>query len=461
MTGALAGAAALLVVAGSLAILAPILQLFGQMSWEEMGRGLLMLAGIFLVLGIAGATLTPVVPTLLGLGIAIALIGVGLLAAGVGILAVSVAVTALSISGAALVTTIVAIVAGLIGLIPMLAEQIGLGLVVIAGVIGNAGPAITKAIATVLMAIFQAIIDTSPKLEEALLVLVDLLIKVLTDAVPKLAEAGYKILIGLLTAIRNNIRKVVDLALEIVSEFIKGLGDGLPKVLKAGAEFIIKFINGLADTIRDNSEELGKAGGNLATAMIEGMAKGLLGGASKITKAAKDVAKNALKAAMNALGIASPSKETEWIFRMFDEGAAKGLSKYSKVVDEAAAEVGEGALITLRKTLSGVGDGLASGVDMNPTIRPVLDLTGVRKSADEIGSMFRTTPIVLDATIRKAEDAASGFQANQDLADETASGDGDNFTFNQYNTSPKAISTAETYRQTKNQLSKAREAVAP
>lgn len=461
MTGAVPGALALIVVAGALAILTPILQTLGKMSWGEIIKGLVALAAVFVVLGIAGAVLTPVVPTLLGLGLAIALIGVGLLAAGVGILAFSVAVTALSISGAALVTTIIAIVAGLIGLIPALAEQIGLGLVVIAGVIGNAGPAILKAITTVLLALLQAIIDISPKLEEALLVLIALLIKVLVDAVPKLAEAGYKILIGVLTAIRDNIRKVVDVALEIVAQFIKGLGDGLPKVLAAGAEFIIKFINGLAETIRNNSEELGKAGGNLATAIIEGMAKGILSGASVITEAAKKVAKNALKAAMQAIGAASPAKEAIPIGQFFDQGIALGIDKYSKVVDKSAADVAESAMFTLRDTLSGLGSGLNSGVDLQPTIRPVLDLTNIRKSADEIGSMFRTTPIVLDATIRKAQDAANGFQTNQDLADEATVDGGDNFTFNQYNTSPKPISTAETYRLTKNQLSKAREAVAP
>ena len=461
-TGALPGALALLVVAGSLAILTPILQTLGKMSWGEIVKGLVALAGVFLILGIAGAVLTPVVPTLLGLGIAIALIGVGLAAAGVGILAFSVAVTALSISGAALVTTIIAIVAGLIGLIPALAEQIGLGLVAIAGVIGNAGPAILKAITTVLLALLQAIIDISPKLEEALLVLITLLANVIINGSPKLAEAAYKLLLAILTAIRNNIRQIVDVALEIVANFIKGLGDGLPKVLKAGAEFIIKFINGLADTIRNNSEELGKAGGNLATAIIEGMAKGLLSGASEVTKAAKNVAKNALKAAMDVLGISSPSKEFAWIGRMSDEGMAQGLDKYAKVVNASAANVGEGAMTTLRKTISGLGDGLSSNIDLQPTIRPVLDLTNIRKSADQIGAMFRTEPIVLDATVQKAREAGSGFQTNKDLADEAAGEDGgDSFTFNQYNTSPKALSDAEIYRQTKNQLSKAKEAVAP
>jgi hypothetical protein len=461
MTGALAGAAALIVVAGALAILAPILQMFGQMSWTEMGKGLLMLAGVFLVLGIAGAVLTPVVPTLLGLGFAIALIGVGLLAAGVGILAFSVAVAGLSISGALLVTTIVGIVSGLIGLIPMLAEQIGLGLVIIAGVIGNAGPAIVKAITTVLLSLLQAIINVSPKLEEAMYVLIGMMLRVLTDSIPKMADAGLRILIGVLKAIRDHIREVTDVSLSIIAQFIKGLGDGLPKVLKAGAEFIIKFINGLADTIRGQSEALGKAGGNLATAIIEGMAKGLLSGASVVTDAAKRVAKNALTSALDVLGINSPSKEFMWVGQMSDEGLAAGLDKYTSVVHNSAANLGESTVKVLRKTISGVADSLSGNVDMSPVIRPVLDMDALRKDAEAIGSMFRTTPIVLDTTLGTAKDASTGFQANQDAFDSAPGDGGDNFTFNQYNSSPKTLSTAEIYRQTKNQLSQAKEAVAP
>ena len=464
MTSALPGAAALLIVAGSLAILAPIIQMFGQMSWGEIGKGLLTLAGIFLVLGVAGAVLTPVVPTLLGLGIAIALIGVGLAAAGVGILAFSVAVAALSISGAALTATIIAIVAGLIGLIPTLAEQIGLGLIAIAGVIANAGPAILKAITTVLLALLQAIIDIAPKLEEAILVLVDLLINVLVEAVPKLAEAGYNILVGVLTAIRNNIRQVVDVALQIVAQFIKGLGDGLPKVIQAGVEFIIKFINSLADAIRNNSDELGRAGGNLASAMIEGMAKGLLSGASEVTKAAKRVAKNALDAALDFLGIKSPSKETFWMGQMFDEGAALGISRYAKVVSRAAEEVGSTAIDSLQGSLSGLSKIISGPMEINPVIAPVLDLTAIRKDASQIGNLLTAPTISFDSAYAKAKIVSRGFDENRKPTsdpDDDDDGRGGGVTFNQYNTSPKALSEAELYRQSKNLLSRAKEAVAP
>ena len=85
MTGAIVGAAAMLVMAGALALLTPQLILLGQMSLAEIGSALLILAGAFTVLGVAGLVLTPVVPTLLGLGVAVGLLGVGCLAAGTGI----------------------------------------------------------------------------------------------------------------------------------------------------------------------------------------------------------------------------------------------------------------------------------------------------------------------------------------------------------------------------------------
>ena len=457
MSGALGGAAAILIVAGALAILAPILLTFGQMSWGEIVKGLATLAGVFIILGIAGALLTPVIPTLLGLGVAVALIGVGLLAAGVGLLAFSLAITALSISGAALTTTIVAIVSALIGLIPTIIKGLGVALVTLASVLGNAVPAMTQALTAILIALLDAIIAITPKLAEALLKLILYLIDILEKATPRMAEAGYNILLAILKSIRSHIREMTDVALEIVAEFIEGMGDGLPKVLKAGADFIIKFINGLADTIRNQSEELGKAGGNLATAIIEGMAKGLLGGSSVISKAAKDVAKNALNAAKEFLGINSPARAFVEVGEFSAQGMAVGIYNLADVVAGAAEDMGDGALESLRRSLSGIPALMKNDINMAPTITPVLDLSGVRKTAGQIGSILSTTPMSVQVSSRKATDVSAGFQESQDAADDDESRrGGDTFNYNQYNNSPKALSEAEIYRQTKNQLAVAK-----
>lgn len=462
MDGALPGAAALLVVSASLAVLAPILQLFGNMSWEEMGKGLLMLAGVFAVLGIAGALLTPVVPTLLLLGVAVTLLGVGMLAAGIGILAFSIAMTALSISGAAGAAAIVAIVTSLVGLIPLVAEQIGLGVIAFAEVISMAGPAILAAITTVLLALINAIVILTPVIVDALYKLILKLLETMANNVPKMVDAGLKLLTGILNGIANNIDGVVTAATNIIVNFINSISKNLPRVIQAGVDMIISFINGLAKAIDNNSEAMGKAGGDLATAIIKGMAKGLLAGGGEVAKAAKDVAKKALDAAKDFLGINSPSKKFFDVGMGTDEGFALGVDKFGHLVTKATENVGAGALASLTESLSGLSDVVSGPIDIHPVITPVLDLSSVKKDASTIGSMFATKPISVDAVYSSAQDASEGYYNNQKPnPDDPGTSSGDTFTYNQYNTSPKALSTGEIYRQTKNQLSVAKGDLVP
>ena len=67
MIGTLAGSAALLVAASALLVLTPVLTILGAMSWSSIVKGLVTLAGAFAILGVAGAVLTPLVPSILAL----------------------------------------------------------------------------------------------------------------------------------------------------------------------------------------------------------------------------------------------------------------------------------------------------------------------------------------------------------------------------------------------------------
>lgn len=454
MTGALPGAAALLVVSASLAVLAPVISTFAQLSWEEIAKGMVTLAGAFTVLGLAGLILTPVVPTLLLLGAAVTLIGAGMLLAGAGVLAFSVGLTALAVAGAAGAAGIVAFVAGLAGVIPVMLQAARDNVMLLAQLIHDSIPAMILAMSAVIISVATAIDETSPKVIETLVKFLRLFMTTVEEHTPEIAQKAYNILIAFLTVVRNNISKVSQLAVEIIAEFINGITRGLPKLIQSGVNFIISFIEGLTKAINDNSERMGKAGGDLAVAMIKGMVNGLISGASQVTRAAQDVAKNALKAAMKALGIASPSKETFWLGEMFDEGAALGIRRTAGVVTAAAETMGEDSISALRKTLSGVGALIKDDLDTTPVISPILDLTGLQKSADQIGGMFRTQTISLDASVSAARDAAAGYEFNKDIQLENSQTDlRPDVIYNQYNTSPKALSEAEIYRQTKNQLS--------
>ena len=332
MTGAVTGAVSLLIVAGALAILGPIVQSFGKMSWGEIAAGLFALAGVFVILGAAGALLTPVIPTLIGLGVAIALLGTGiallgagLAFAGAGVLFLAVGLTTLAAAGTAGTAALVGIITGLSSTIPTVMKQIALGIIAFAQVIATSGPAITRAFTAVLISLLDSINKTAPKIGKTLLTLLTLLLNILETAVPKMVSAGLKILVGFLKGISDNISKIVTLGIDIITKFIDAIANSLPKIIPSGVNLILKFIEGVTKAINNNSERLGRAGADLALAIIRGMVNGSGSGIGQVQNAAKAMAEGALNTAKQALGIHSPSKEFEKIGNYVNEGFLKGL----------------------------------------------------------------------------------------------------------------------------------------
>ncbi|QEQ93887.1 tape measure protein [Streptomyces phage Kardashian] len=335
MTTALPGAAATILIAGALAILAPVLMQFSQMSLGEIGTALLMLAGVFLVFGAAALLLAPVVPLMIGLAAAVTLLGIGMLAAGAGVFLFATGLTALAAAGAAGTAAIVGIVAGLIGLIPEVMKQIGLGLVAFAEVIATAGPSITKAIVVVMESLISAIVRLTPKIVDALLRLLTMLLQKLAQYVPKMVDAGLKLIIGILNGIAKNVGKMAEAATKVITEFLSALGKQIPKIVDAGFKMVIDVIKGVRKAVDANAETLGREGGKLAVAIIKGMVKGIGAGLGEIKNAAMNVAKSALNAAKDFLGIHSPSKEFEKVGNYVNDGFRKGLDGNKAQVYEA------------------------------------------------------------------------------------------------------------------------------
>lgn len=325
MTSAIPGAAATLIIAAALAILAPVLMQFSQMSMGEIGTALLMLAGVFAVFGAASLLLAPVVPMMIALAAAIALLGIGLLAAGAGVLLFATGLTVLAAAGAAGTAAIIGIVAGLIALIPEVMKQIGLGLVAFAAVIATAGPAITKALVTVLNALIDAIVKVVPKVVVALYKLLTAILQTMNKYLPNLITGGMNLVAAILNGIAKNLGKVISAATNVIVSFIGGISKNLPKIIDSGVKLIISFINGVTKAIDSHATELGAAGGRLAVAIIKGMVKGLAGGLGEIKNAAVSVAKSALDGAKSFLGIHSPSKEFEKVGNYVNDGFKKGL----------------------------------------------------------------------------------------------------------------------------------------
>jgi hypothetical protein len=209
MNGSLAGSAALIVAVGALALLAPVIKSFGDMSWGEIIRGLVAMAGAFTVMGVAGYLLTPLVPTLLSLAGAMAAFGGATLALGIGIAAISWGFTTLAAAGTAGATAFVAalgaLTVGLLGLIP----------------------ALVRVVTDMLLALCEVVIEVAPALAETILVVITEVMGALATYTPQIVDSLMKFLIGVLDALAENMPELITSAVNLIGAFFQGVVDAL------------------------------------------------------------------------------------------------------------------------------------------------------------------------------------------------------------------------------------------
>ncbi len=253
MKGTLGGSAALLVAVGALAVLTPVLSILGAMSWTSIAKSLVVLAGAFTVLGVAGAVLTPLVPTILGLSGALALIGVavlgigaGLLAAGTGLSALAVGFTALATAGAAGVTAVVAsltvIITGIAGLIPAIIRKIGEGIIEFCKVIAEGAPAIGAAVKAVILSLVDVLVECVPEIANGALALVAGVLDALVQYTPQIVDSVFQFLISVLEGIAKNLPALISAAIDVLMSFFAGIADALSGI---DVDVLLKGIVGI------------------------------------------------------------------------------------------------------------------------------------------------------------------------------------------------------------------------
>lgn len=454
MQGTLAGSAALLIAAVALNILAPALAALGNIQWDQLGMAMAALAAVFLVFGLAALILAPVVPVMLLLGVAVGLLGIGLGLVGIGTLAFVAGLAMLVAMGTVALPIIQTMVMGILDMIPYALTKLGEGIVSFAKVIGDAGPIFLQAFTALLMTLLQAISVLAPQIGQTLWDLIVMLCDLLVKALPLFVDSGMKIITGILEGIGNNIGKMVDAAVKVITEFIDGIARNIGKIIDSGANLIVKFVQGLADSIKSHSDEMANAGADLAGNIIDGMANGIGRMAGRVMGAIGRVAEDALNAAKKALGIASPSKEFFAIGRWTMLGWANAVDKHGSLVTDSTESVANAALDTLKATMANMNDQVAGEMTVNPVITPVLDLSAIKRDAGLVNGMIQTPTLALDSTYNKMSTVARATSGNQDVTPiVTKTNPGSNLTLVQNNFSPKALSSAEIYRNTKNQLS--------
>ena len=237
---------------------------------------------------------------------------------------------------------------------------------------------------------------------------------------------------------------------------------GMDSNKSAAQDSAAQICNVIVEAFRTNLSEskFREIGANAAL----GLKNGIESKIDEIGQAAVKAAQKAVNSAKSALDEHSPSKVMAKVGEFFSLGLANGIIDQIKAIALAGTRAANEAIDPVKQAVDGITSIIDSGnFDVDPVIRPVVDLSDVQRGAKEIGALMNQT-YDLSSVYDKVMDVSSSFdRARKSRADSEAAtqntGEGNKFEFNQYNYSPKALTRSEIYRQTNNQFSAFRKAV--
>ena len=273
----------------------------------------------------------------------------------------------------------------------------------------------------------------------------------------KVIDAGGDLIIKLIEGFGKKSSEVIDAGVTAVEKFLEGLGNNIVRIANAAGDFIVDLVNGLANAIDTHNSELRDAGMNLAAAVLDGMTFGLSSKAKGVADEAAGVAKSAFDAAKGVLGIHSPSTAFYYIGEMSGQGLIDGMESQTPAIERTATTLADRTVEAFSTALSGVSNMLDTSPEFNPTITPILDLTRVINSAGQIADYINTSATLSPGySYAQARNIATTANAQQDDAIKAPAGAGE-VVFNQTINAPTQLSTSEIYRQTRNQITMAKQ----
>lgn len=120
----------------------------------------------------------------------------------------------------------------------------------------------------------------------------------------------------------------------------------------------------------------------------EGLAQGIDDYAYKATNAARRMAQDVTNVINSVPQVSSPAKVTIKTGRYIAEGLMLGMLKFKDKTVNAAKELSSGTVDGINDAMSYVNDLVNGNLDLDPTIRPVLDTSGIQNGLGSIDDMM-------------------------------------------------------------------------
>lgn len=189
-----------------------------------------------------------------------------------------------------------------------------------------------------------------------------------------------------------------------------------------------------------------EAGEEIGMFFMRGLSRGILNGESSVIEDLKSMAQRVIAAAHAAFDEHSPSRIFETIGINLDRGLGQGIDKGTNVVLSATQNMADNTIQMMNDIIKNISAEVNDSPELQPVIRPRLDLTALQNGKSRIGSMLDNPAYEMATTV------ASNMVASTVNAPETPSqlGTTQNIIINQTNNSPKALDAYDIYRNTRN-----------
>lgn len=389
MKGTLAGSAALILASVALGMLVPAMLILGKMSWENLAKGLMVMAVTLAVLGVSAYALSPVLGVMAALAGIMALTGVSLLILGVGLSAVAaafkitdagtIAKGLMAIGGAMIVfaasIALPALLSPLIMLLGAALLILGKGLIAVGlafaimdfGTMAKGLMALGGAFTVFVLAALPAIL-LSPLLlifAGAMLLLgkgvfklalgltalaaafsasgviiinaIKMIFTTIIGMIPSFIEAIGKGIILICKTIANSIGAITEAITAIITAIMGALEKSIPKIVSV----VFKLLDAILTKLVKYTPKIVAAVFNILVACLKGISKGL----PKVVKAAADIVESFLK----GLG--------EQIPRVIRAGAELAVALVQGIADSSLYLINAGIDIIVN-FLNGIGQAL-------------------------------------------------------------------------------------------------------
>lgn len=208
--------------------------------------------------------------------------------------------------------------------------------------------------------------------------------------------------------VSNGLRSVGEMA---IVNIINGMESKKDEVKAKAQEIADQVSDGINITSDGKSleDEANDAGINVVMGFISGMDQK----SSNIYTKALSLGRKAIEGLKAGTDEHSPSKAAAKAGRFFDLGFINGIKEYSDVVYNESSDVGNNAVKGLRNALSSIPNALNSDINLQPTIRPVLDLSDVKSGANSINDLFNNRSIDLSSNLNAISLATNARNQNR------------------------------------------------